>query len=37
MIDEMRLQDAVKPAWRDDMTCNGNGVIDDAASGRLHE
>jgi hypothetical protein len=37
MIDEMRLQDAVKPAWCGDMVRNGNGVIDDAASGRLHE
>jgi hypothetical protein len=37
MIDEMRLQDASKPACCGDMARNGNGVADDAGSGRLHE
>ena len=37
MIDEMRLQNAIKLAWCGNMARNGNGVIDDAGSGRLHE
>ncbi len=37
MIDEMRLQDAIKPAWCDDMTYHGNAVADDAEWGRTHE
>ncbi len=37
MIDEMRLQDTIKPVWCDDMICNGNAVADDAEWGRTHE